>query len=204
MSITERGGIILSDRLEERVDALCERYTQAYVIIRDDIKIEDAKEAIAQAYITQPSPRAIILAGKSFTIPAQNALLKILEEPPYPSFFILVVPYKNTLVPTIRSRLPLYREREKVELEECGISLVGLDLSTFLAFVLRYPTLDKHHAKAMIEALMHRAMEEEMELSHVQLRAFEQAIHLIELNGRWQSVLMMVLGTFLRGAHHAH
>jgi len=43
------------------------------------------------------------------TLPAQNALLKTLEEPPAHSLIILVSPHQNQLLPTIISRCEIHR-----------------------------------------------------------------------------------------------
>jgi len=43
------------------------------------------------------------------TLPAQNALLKTLEEPPARSFIILVSPHQNQLLPTIISRCEIHQ-----------------------------------------------------------------------------------------------
>ncbi len=73
----------------------------------EDFKIEDAKEVIAEAYKSEENTKTLILGAKSFTIPAQNALLKILEEPPKNIVFVLLAPNKSTFLPTVRSRMSL-------------------------------------------------------------------------------------------------
>ena len=47
----------------------------------------------------------VIHEAQWLTIPAQNALLKTLEEPPKNVHFLLTVPHHNRLLPTIQSRL---------------------------------------------------------------------------------------------------
>ncbi len=48
--------------------------------------------------------RAFILAMPFMTNEAQNALLKVLEEPPADAIFFIVLPSPETLLPTLRSR----------------------------------------------------------------------------------------------------
>jgi hypothetical protein len=50
---------------------------------------------------------AIIHLAETLTIPAQNALLKLLEEPPTHTTVILTAPSKHSLLPTIQSRCQL-------------------------------------------------------------------------------------------------
>jgi len=56
----------------------------------------------------------------------------------------------------------------------------------------------------LIENLFHHAVyQEQYSLSVVQIEAFEKAFRLIELNGRTQSILIMVLMNFLKEAKRA-
>jgi DNA polymerase III subunit delta' len=57
--------------------------------------------------------RVVILDEADALVPAaQNALLKILEEPPPSSIFLLVTSRPDMLLPTVRSRCPQLRFRE--------------------------------------------------------------------------------------------
>lgn len=57
---------------------------------------------------TQSVKRAVIIPdADELTVPAQNALLKLLEEPPEDSIFILTSSRTRGLLPTVRSRLQL-------------------------------------------------------------------------------------------------
>lgn len=197
----ERGGILITDALEERAREIeISRHPRRCVpFIRDDFKIEDAKEVIAEAYKSEELTKTLILGAKTFTVPAQNALLKILEEPPHNIVFILLAPNKSTFLPTVRSRLVLKQEHTERTYEPLPITLKNLDLSALFGFVKEHDRLKKHEAKALIEQLMHQAIHvEKLSLSTVQLEGFEKALRLIELNSRFQSVLVMVLMNFIR------
>lgn len=60
---------------------------------------------------------SVIPRAENLTIPAQNAMLKILEEPPQDYLIFLSAPSKNQLLPTIVSRCHLIHLQEKPELE---------------------------------------------------------------------------------------
>jgi len=47
----------------------------------------------------------ILLIGNSFKEEAQNALLKVLEETPPKTIFIIIIENRNGIMPTVRSRL---------------------------------------------------------------------------------------------------
>lgn len=201
MFANERGGIIITSQIEEKAKEIEESRLplRCVTFLRDDFKIEDAHEVIAEAYKSEENTKTLILGAKSFTVPSQNALLKILEEPPRNILFILLAPNKSTFLPTVRSRLSLHQEHTQKVHETLNISLKTLDLSTLFAFVKEHDRLKKHEAKALIEQLMHQAIVmEQLPLSTTQLEGFDKALRLIELNSRFQSVLVMVLMNFLR------
>lgn len=197
----ERGGILITHEMEERAKEIeASRHPlRCVTFMCDDFKIEDAKEVIAEAYKSEERIKTLILGAKTFTVPAQNALLKILEEPPKNIVFILIAPNKSTFLPTVRSRLSLKQEHTERHYEILPITLKNLDLSGLFAFVKEYDRLKKHEAKGLIEQLMYQAIHiEKLSLTSAQLEGFEKALRLIELNSRFQSVLVMVLMNFLR------
>jgi DNA polymerase-3 subunit delta' len=197
----EWGGILITHEMEERAKEIeASRHPlRCVTFMRDDFKIEDAKEVIAEAYKSEERIKTLILGAKTFTVPAQNALLKILEEPPQNIVFILIAPNKSTFLPTVRSRLSLKQEHTERHYEILPITLKNLDLSGLFAFVKEYDRLKKHEAKGLIEQLMYQAIHiEKLSLTSAQLEGFEKALRLIELNSRFQSVLVMVLMNFLR------
>lgn len=201
MFASERGGILITGEMEERSREIEEslRPLRCVMFMRDDFKIEDAKEVIAEAYRSEEKTKTLILGAKSFTVPAQNALLKILEEPPRNIVFILMAPNKSTFLPTVRSRLSLTQEHHQLVHEPVSLTLKNLDLSGLFAFVKEHDRLKKHEAKALIEQLMYQAIHlEKLPLTSQQLEGFEKALRLIELNSRFQSVLVMVLMNFLK------
>ncbi|MDP2849525.1 MAG: DNA polymerase III subunit delta' [Sulfuricurvum sp.] len=201
MFANERGGILITAQVEERAREIEEsrRPLRCVTFIRDDFKIEDAKEVIGEAYKSEENTKTLILGAKSFTVPAQNALLKILEEPPRNIVFILLAPNKSTFLPTVRSRLSLTQEHHQLIHEALPVSLKNLDLSGLFAFVKEHERFKKHEAKGLIEQLMYQAIHvEKLSLTTLQLEGFEKALRLIELNSRFQSVLVMVLMNFLK------
>lgn len=69
--------------------------------------IDDARTLIEEA---QRAPlvatcRTFVLVVEAITLEAQNALLKLLEEPPRTAEFYIIVPRESVLIKTLRSRL---------------------------------------------------------------------------------------------------
>lgn len=206
MFASERGGILITRDIEERSKELENSLypLRSVLFMRDDFKIEDAKEVIAEAYKAEEKLKTLILGAKSFTIPAQNALLKILEEPPRNIAFILLAPNKSTFLPTVRSRLTLTQEHQDRIFVLLPLHLGTLDLAALFAFVKEHEKLKKHEAKALIVQMMEHALTyEQLALSASQLEGFEKALRLLELNARVQSVLVMVLMNFLKEVKRA-
>jgi len=77
-------------------------------IIKDEVVIDDAR------YISEfqsrksldgnESKKVILVSCRSITTEAQNALLKVIEEPTAGTYFFVIVPAERILLPTLRSR----------------------------------------------------------------------------------------------------
>jgi DNA polymerase-3 subunit delta' len=76
------------------------------------IKIEQVRDVIDRAgYRPFEGRRRVVIIDEADALvaPAQNALLKTLEEPPSASVFLLVSSMPDALLPTVRSRCPRLR-----------------------------------------------------------------------------------------------
>lgn len=75
---------------------------------KKQISVEDVRkiEPIFRRTASEGGWRVALIDGVDlFTVPAQNALLKILEEPPAQALFLLTASAPGRLLPTIRSRV---------------------------------------------------------------------------------------------------
>ncbi len=124
----------------------------------DRMGIEDVRDLIREAYLMPivSTERVFMLAYGDITREAQNALLKILEEPPTTARFYLVVPRKETLLPTLKSRLVLYAE-EAVATDTCD-DFFRLSLGDQLKEIgVRLGKKDDEWAGKILSALEDRA-----------------------------------------------
>jgi hypothetical protein len=71
------------------------------------LSVDDARalRALADLSPTTGSQKALIVSASRLFHEAQNALLKLFEEPPEGTTIILVLPAEGLLLPTLRSRL---------------------------------------------------------------------------------------------------
>ncbi len=73
----------------------------------DSLGIDDSRRIIEQSLLrpVESPVRSFVVFASSLTVPAQNALLKLLEDPPTTASFHIVVPHESVLIGTLRSRL---------------------------------------------------------------------------------------------------
>lgn len=75
------------------------------MIARMENTVDDVRFAISQAYKPSPVPVIYIFANaQELSRSAQNALLKVTEEPPNNAYFILTVTNRLAILDTLRSR----------------------------------------------------------------------------------------------------
>lgn len=108
-------GEVLGLRVDKNPDVSVVRFEQ--------LTIDDARELKTRAMQAPLGERqAFVLVFDKIVIPAQHALLKLLEEPATNTHLVLVVPELAQLLPTVQSRLAyggrLYGEPEEGALAE--------------------------------------------------------------------------------------
>jgi DNA polymerase III subunit delta' len=86
-------------------------------IVLDSFKIEDARNLKAQSTekAISPDKRVFIISINNFLIEAQNALLKMFEEPTPNTIFFLIIPDRAIILPTLLSRFYLIKSKSNLE-----------------------------------------------------------------------------------------
>lgn len=168
-------------------------------IIQNEEKSEflmaQANATIKEAYIATNQTKYIILCGSTFRHEAQNALLKVLEEPPKNVIFIIITTSKSAILPTILSRVPhkyLKKNQEKIE---CEINFLHLDLKEIYSFLKQNQKISKQECKALVESMLFKINQQKIQLTNKELETFSTAIKLLELNSRPIHVLSTLLLT---------
>ena len=195
--------IIITDNIEVASATLqAQLKPQRSVLFQPDevnFKIEVSKAVIAEAYIAEEDVKYLILSAKMFTTEAQNALLKLLEEPPRNIEIIIITESKSVLLPTVRSRLQIVQQKKKQERAVLDLNLATLNLSELVTFVKAHERLGKSEAKALIEALYYRATAiDKVQMNERQIEGFARSYRLLEVNARFQSILVTLLMGFLK------
>lgn len=185
------------EAFKEELEQTYSGYRKVF-FFKDDFLVDDAKAVIAEAFIAESSQKIIALGAKSFNLICQNSLLKILEEPPKNIVFILCVPTKTTLLPTIRSRLPIktfYTEKRDTS---SGLDFTRLSIKDIYEFLSKHRRLDKRETAALIESIGKEALRSGIQLKDEDLSLFGTLLQLANLNSRPQALLNTQLLTILK------
>jgi hypothetical protein len=83
--------------------------TEYESLVFDVLTINDVRQLIKSAYSKpyEAATKTVLIEAKSLALEAQQALLKLFEEPPESTKFVLALPHKSGLLPTLLSRLYL-------------------------------------------------------------------------------------------------
>ncbi len=162
----------------------------------DEFKVENAAAVIKEAYIAEEGSKAIVLSALEYNIYAQNALLKLFEEPPKDTYFILISRSKNSLLPTIRSRMPSEFLNVKKSENELNLDISKLDLSMIFSFLKEHQNIKKDELLRVIEKLfLQSSVNCSIKFTQSELELFDQAYELAQLNSRPQNILSLLLLT---------
>lgn len=165
----------------------------------DDLKVDSAKEIIKEAYLAEVQTKFIVIKASSFGIEAQNSLLKILEEPPRNIIFIIVANSKNSLLPTIKSRLMIKtlgdkKQRIKTELNFKKLSI--RDISNFIDEKIgleKVGELDRLALKELVQTITLEALEQGVRFDEGELEFINKLVYLCEFNAKAHSILSPLL-----------
>jgi DNA polymerase-3 subunit delta' len=190
--------VIIADNIEEAL-LILERYKKDEIIYKifkeDNFAIEDAKFAIEKSYITSMQTKVIIMASKSFSNIVQNKLLKVLEEPPINTEFILVTNQKSSILPTIKSRIPINTIKTAQKESQQYLDVDSLSLESVYAFLKANQRIRSSEARTMLQAILTEALKSKhYDFDQKSLKLFEEAVSVLNFGGvRSEFVLHTVL-----------
>ena len=172
--------------------------------ISDDFLLENAKEAIAEAYIAEKDEKILVIHANSFRTEAQNALLKIIEEPPRNIKFIIATQSKNLLLPTIRSRMLIENNLTKKPKITLDLNLKSLSLKELTSFIdqkiadEQAQKFGKNELKELVGAIVTKAVDSGYKFSGDEMDYFFSLIKLADLNAKSHAVLTPLLLTIFQ------
>lgn len=138
-------------------EALSPYYAREY----ERFGIDEARELVAVAGLKNYQQSVFLLGIAAITSEAQQALLKLLEEPQENTVFVLMVPH-GTLIPTIKSRMLPYPDLQqgstllnsaRSNLAGQFLKSSGKDRSDFITKLLKDDENQKERVRDFIQAL---------------------------------------------------
>ncbi|MCG3679833.1 DNA polymerase III subunit delta' [Aliarcobacter butzleri] len=198
LDFIENSSILIVNNIEETLNLMLPKYPLHSVRVikneeKEEFLIAQANETIKEAFIATSEKKYLFLCGSTFRKEAQNALLKILEEPPRNIVFILITNSKTSLLPTIYSRLPYKYLKKSEQKIESSLDLNRLDLKDIYTFLQENQKISKQEAKDIVESLLLKTNNQKIKLSQKKLDFFSKAIKLLELNSKPINVLTTLL-----------
>ena len=202
MEIVKNSSIFIVNSIEDSLSKILAVYPihQTRVIKneeKDEFQIEQANKTLKEAYIASNETKYLFLCGATFRVEAQNALLKILEEPPKNIVFILLVSSKNSLLPTIYSRLPYKNLKKVVEKDDIELNIKKLELNDIYTFIKNSQKITKDEAINIVETILIKANKENIKFNQKELDIFFKSIKLLELNSKPTTILTYLLLSIL-------
>lgn len=129
--------------------------------------ISEARAIVHQAYMTPTAGRlrAMVIIAQSLTHEAQNALLKILEEPPQSTQFHLVVSRPQSLLPTLLSRCVIVGAARAGSTEVARVFMASSYVERLSSIAERLAAKDTEWQEALIDGLSELARERKLSTS---------------------------------------
>lgn len=129
--------------------------------------VEDARRIVSAASQTPlGSHRLIVIAAERLFHEAQNALLKVFEEPAAGTTLILVVPAEGQILPTLRSRLITLPGDKAVETLHPFLAVKEEERKKLIAKLLDRAKSDKDEEKQAARAEAIRIVEDLIRVLH--------------------------------------
>ena len=181
------------ESLKEQLNAQRKGRETYRAVFAELFKLAEAQEVVRLSSLQTDSALWLLVGAQSYSEIAQNHLLKIIEEPPKGIFYLFLAPNKSSLLPTIRSRLPITDHRTKTRPAELSLDVQKLDIRALYQFVkeLAKQRPNKEETKEKIAALLLECAE--IPLGADDLEVFARAIKLAEQFGRPDSIFVPLL-----------
>ncbi len=193
-----KSSILLVDDIEQTLEELQSALEKnSFRIIRNEestnkkseFLISSARLAIKEAYLSTANTKYIIIYGYSFRVEAQNALLKVLEEPPKNIIFLILATSKSSLLATVFSRLEYkYLKKQKL-IKNFELDLRTFSLKELYAYLKSKERINQVEAKEELGSLMQEVTRKKIILKSQELELFSTSMKLLNLNSKPINIL---------------
>jgi len=202
LDIFENSTILIVNDIEYSLNLLLPKYPKHLIRVikneeKNEFQITQANQAIKEAYISSNETKYLFLCGATFRVEAQNALLKILEEPPNNIVFLILVSSKDSLLPTIYSRLSYKNLKKSIIKDDIELNIKKMDLKDVYSFIKDKQRATKTETIDIIERILLKVNKDNIKLNQQELNIFFKSIKLLELNSKPLNVLTYTLLSIL-------
>lgn len=198
--------VLITHEIEKTIkelEALCNGEHLIPIINEKQFLVDDVKLAIEKAYLTSRNRDIIILAAPTFSEIVQNRLLKIIEEPPPNKEFIIITHSKSAVLPTIKSRLPLYVLQDEIEIEPFELDMVKLGLKDTYEFIQANQRKSQADARVLVERLLKEAIaSKSYKIDQELLDIFTKAYQALDVGSPVSFILSTVILKLLAKKRH--
>ena len=168
--------------------------TDLYIYPNTSILVDDIKNITHHAYIASENEQYMILTVEAINTISQNALLKILEEPPINIYFLILAHNKNIFLPTVLSRLMVIRLfSHRYHTQEFKYDIAKMSLAQIFAFIKDNKNMQKKEASDMLYSLFNHIYDNNLNLPQKHLDLLSQSVILLNLNSKPIHVLANTL-----------
>jgi len=202
LDIFENSTILIVNDIEYSLNLLLPKYPKHLIRVikneeKNEFQITQANQAIKEAYISSNETKYLFLCGATFRVEAQNALLKILEEPPNNIVFLILVSSKDSLLPTIYSRLAYKNLKKSIIKDDIELNIKKMDLKDVYSFIKDKQRATKTEIIDIIERILLKVNKDNIKLNQQELNIFFKSIKLLELNSKPLNILTYTLLSIL-------
>lgn len=170
--------------------------------VNKQFTIDISKKVILESTITSHDTKYIILLGISFNIPAQNALLKLLEESPKNTVVLILVSNKQQLLSTVISRMHIqYVKYNKynLNLPTDTIDYLNVSDTNMLNFLLKNKHIKREAVATIItDVIKLDGLTNRYSFSITELDRITNMLKLLNLNSNALNILtafLLILNT---------
>lgn len=170
--------VLVNDPIEEaNADFAKQNPQNTRLFCANELDIDTARAIIDESYIASEGTKCILIAAFVFNVYAQNALLKVLEEPPSGIVFVVYAKMKSLLLPTVRSRLVIVNRIAQQRLPHFPVPMETLNLEGIYRFLKeREREFNSLSLKEEIQSLYLDAIRYGLDFSLRETMFFEKAM----------------------------
>lgn len=197
----KRSCIIICNDFEHEKNYLQNTYSKEELKIFDleELKIDSVHEIIQEAHIATNHNKIIAIFAFTYNHFAQNALLKVLEEPPSRIIFKIHINARNKLIPTIFSRLVVFNKSKKSYTKPLELDITRLTIPMIYKYIceLEKENLSYEQGRNILAQILDSMIANNIMLDAAGLKRFDLALQALYSKQSVHIALLPLLLSFV-------